>query len=77
MRNLNFFMMAFLVLTVFGCKKADYATAETVDSTAVAATTDLIEEENYIPETNTESYAAMEENPFESCLLYTSPSPRD
>jgi len=68
MRNLNFFMMAFLVLTIFGCKKADYETVETADSTAVAATTDLIEEENYIPETNTESYAALEENPFESPL---------
>ncbi|WP_343704900.1 VWA domain-containing protein [Flavobacterium sp.] len=68
MRNLNFFMMAFLVLTIFGCKKADYETVETADSTAVAATTDLIEEENYIPETNTESYAGLEENPFESPL---------
>ncbi|WP_318013904.1 VWA domain-containing protein [Flavobacterium sp. SH_e] len=68
MRNLNFFMMAFLVLTIFGCKKVDYATVETADSTAVAATTDLIEEENYIPETNTESYAGLEENPFESPL---------
>lgn len=68
MRNLNFFMMAFLVLTIFGCKKADYETVETADSTAVAVTTDLIEEENYIPETNTESYAGLEENPFESPL---------
>ncbi|WP_433764928.1 vWA domain-containing protein [Flavobacterium ginsenosidimutans] len=68
MRNLNFFMMAFLVLTIFGCKKADYATAETADSTAVAVTTDLVEEENYIPEANTESYAELEENPFESPL---------
>ncbi|RYJ39402.1 Outer membrane protein YfbK [Flavobacterium anhuiense] len=68
MRNLNFFMMAFLVLTIFGCKKVDYATVETADSTAVAATTDLIEEESYIPETNTESYAELEENPFESPL---------
>ncbi|MDQ6528856.1 VWA domain-containing protein [Flavobacterium sp. LHD-85] len=69
MRNLNFFMMAFLALTIFGCKKADYSAAEVADSTAVAvATTDLIEEENYIPETNTESYAELEENPFESPL---------
>jgi len=68
MRNLNFFMMAFLVLIIFGCKKADYATGEIVDSTAVAVTTDLMEEENYIPETNTESYAELEENPFESPL---------
>lgn len=68
MRNLNFFMMAFLVLTIFGCKKADYANVETADSTAVAVTTDLIEEENYIPEANTESYAVLEENPFESPL---------
>ncbi len=68
MRNLNFFMMAFLVLTIFGCKKADYAAAETTDSTAVAVTTDLVEEENYIPEANTESYAELEENPFESPL---------
>ncbi|WP_337992870.1 vWA domain-containing protein [Flavobacterium sp. KACC 22763] len=69
MRNLNFFMMAFLALTIFGCKKADYSAAEAVDSTAVAvATTDLIEEENYIPDANTESYAGLEENPFESPL---------
>lgn len=68
MRNLNFFMMAFLTLIIFGCKKVDYAILETADSTAVAATTDLIEEENYIPETNTESYAELEENLFESPL---------
>ncbi|WP_422389341.1 vWA domain-containing protein [Flavobacterium ginsenosidimutans] len=68
MRNLNFFMMAFLVFTIFGCKKADYSAVETADSTAVAVTTDLVEEENYIPEANTESYAELEENPFESPL---------
>jgi Ca-activated chloride channel family protein len=68
MRNLNFFMMAFLVLTIFGCKKADYAAEESIDSTAVAVTTDLVVEENYIPETNTESYAGLEENPFASPL---------
>ncbi len=69
MRNLNFFMMAFLVLTIFGCKKADYAAEENADSTAIAVTTtDLVEEENYIPDTNTESYAGLEENPFESPL---------
>ncbi|TDO98430.1 vWA domain-containing protein [Flavobacterium sp. 245] len=69
MRNLNFFMMAFLVLTIFGCKKADYAAEENADSTEIAVTTtDLVEEENYIPDTNTESYAGLEENPFESPL---------
>ncbi|MTH17062.1 DUF3520 domain-containing protein [Flavobacterium sp. LC2016-01] len=69
MRNLNFLMMAFLVLTIFGCKKADYAAEENADSTAIAVTTtDLAEEENYIPDPNTESYAGLEENPFESPL---------
>ncbi|CAM3661217.1 VWA domain-containing protein [Flavobacterium chungbukense] len=68
MRNLNFFMMAFLVLTIFSCKKA-YAPDEAADSTEIAVTTtDLVEEENYIPETNSESYAGLEENPFESPL---------
>ncbi|MEN2486744.1 VWA domain-containing protein [Flavobacterium sp. B11] len=67
MRNLNFFMMAFLVLTIFSCKKA-YApdqSYEAVDS--AAAVTDAIPEEMYI-EPNTESYAGLEENPFESPL---------
>ncbi|WP_354669346.1 vWA domain-containing protein [Flavobacterium johnsoniae] len=68
MRNLNFFMMAFLVLTIFSCKKA-YAPDAAADSTEIAVTTtDLVEEENYIPDTNTESYAGLEENPFESPL---------
>ncbi|MHC0446700.1 vWA domain-containing protein [Flavobacterium sp. 3-218] len=68
MRNLNFFMMAFLVLTIFSCKKA-YApdeAAEAMDMTVVA--TDEIPAENYIADPNTESYAALEENPFESPL---------
>ncbi|MDP5198138.1 VWA domain-containing protein [Flavobacterium sp. DG2-3] len=68
MRNLNFFMMAFLVLTIFSCKKA-YApdeAAEAMDMTVVA--TDEIPAENYAADPNTESYAALEENPFESPL---------
>lgn len=67
MRNLNFFMMAFLVLTIFSCKKA-YAPDEAAD--AIDMTTVALDEvpEQYIPEPNTESYAGLEENPFESPL---------
>ncbi|MBE8727353.1 YfbK domain-containing protein [Flavobacterium hungaricum] len=69
MRNFNFFMMAFLVLTIFGCKKADYATGEMLDNADVAvATTDSVSGEEYIAEPNTESYAGLEENAFESPL---------
>ncbi|WP_125718030.1 vWA domain-containing protein [Flavobacterium ustbae] len=68
MRNLNFFMMAFLVLTIYGCKKgyAPDQASETMDMTVVA--TDEIPEENYMEDPNTESYATLEENPFESPL---------
>ncbi|MBZ4037372.1 VWA domain-containing protein [Flavobacterium sp. 17A] len=69
MRNFNFFMMAFLVLTIFGCKKADYAAEENANSTEIAvATTDALDEDYATPEPNTESYAGLEENPFESPL---------
>lgn len=67
MRNLNFFMMAFLVLTIFSCKKA-YApneAADTMDMTVAVPAEDM-PYENYIPDPNTESYAALEENPFTS-----------
>lgn len=61
-------MMAFLVLTIFSCKKA-YAPEEAADSAEIAvATTDSVSDEEYIPEPNTESYAGLEENPFESPL---------
>ncbi|MBF4517268.1 VWA domain-containing protein [Flavobacterium sp. ANB] len=63
MKNKHFYLMAFLVLILVGCKKMDYA-AESEDMTVVA-TTDEIPEEN-ISEPNTESYAGLEENPFES-----------
>jgi Ca-activated chloride channel family protein len=69
MRNFNFFMMAFLVLTVFSCKKVDYAAEESADASEIAvATTDSVLGEEYIPEPNTESYAGLEENKFESPL---------
>nr|WP_255596585.1 VWA domain-containing protein [Flavobacterium potami] len=61
--------MAFLVLTIFGCKKADYAAEENANSTEIAvATTDALDEDYATPEPNTESYAGLEENPFESPL---------
>lgn len=64
MKNKHFYLMAFLVLILFSCKKgnADYA-SESADM--VVATTDEIPEEN-ISDPNTESYAGLEENPFES-----------
>jgi Ca-activated chloride channel family protein len=64
MKNKHFYLMAFLVLILVGCKKgnADYA-SESAD--IVVATTDEIPEEN-ISDPNTESYAGLEENPFES-----------
>ncbi|WP_414656172.1 vWA domain-containing protein [Flavobacterium sp.] len=69
MRNFNFFMMAFLVLTIFSCKKADYATEQNADATEIAVTTtDALDEDYALPEPNTESYAGLEENPFESPL---------
>ncbi len=69
MRNLNFFMMAFLVLTIFSCKKVDYANEQNADNTETAVTTsDALDEDYVIPEPNTESYAGLDENPFESPL---------
>ncbi|MFD1601346.1 von Willebrand factor type A domain-containing protein [Flavobacterium artemisiae] len=69
MRNFNFFMMAFLVLTIFSCKKVDYAAEDSADASEIAvATTDSVAGEEYIPEPNTESYAGLEENKFESPL---------
>ena len=62
-------MMAFLVLTIFSCKKADYATEQNADATEIAVTTtDALDEDYALPEPNTESYAGLEENPFESPL---------
>jgi Ca-activated chloride channel family protein len=64
MKNKHFYLMAFLVLVLFSCKKgnADYA-VESADMTVISS--DEIPEEN-ISEPNTESYATLEENPFES-----------
>ncbi|CAC9972379.1 hypothetical protein FLAPXU55_00055 [Flavobacterium panici] len=66
MKNKPFYLLAFLLLTVLSCKKYDAAAEETMDmDTTVVATTDEIPEEN-ISDPNTESYAGLEENPFES-----------
>ncbi|WP_343695899.1 VWA domain-containing protein [Flavobacterium sp.] len=66
MKNKTFYLLAFLFLVLASCKKQDAAAYETVDSTAVAADViDEIPEEN-ISDPNTESYAGLEENPFES-----------
>ncbi|WP_316635846.1 VWA domain-containing protein [uncultured Flavobacterium sp.] len=65
MKNKAFYLMAFLVLILCSCcKKQDAAAVETMDMTVVA-TTDEVPEEN-ISDPNTESYAGLEENPFES-----------
>ncbi|KOP36858.1 DUF3520 domain-containing protein [Flavobacterium sp. WLB] len=66
MKNKPFYLLAFLLLTVLSCKKYDAAAEETMNmDTTVVATTDEIPEEN-ISDSNTESYAGLEENPFES-----------
>ncbi|UUF15270.1 MULTISPECIES: vWA domain-containing protein [Flavobacterium] len=66
MKNKPFYLLAFLLLTVLSCKKYDAAAEETMNmDTTVVATTDELPEEN-ISDPNTESYAGLEENPFES-----------
>ncbi|WP_281231560.1 vWA domain-containing protein [Flavobacterium gelatinilyticum] len=63
MKNTPFYLLAFLLLVLISCKKQDASAYETVDLTAVAS--DEIPEE-YVSDSNTESYAGLEENPFES-----------
>ncbi len=63
MKNKAFYLMAFLLLILVSCKKEDAAAVETMDMTVVS--TDELPEEN-ISDPNTESYAGLEENPFES-----------
>jgi Ca-activated chloride channel family protein len=63
MKNKAFYLMAFLLLVLVSCKKQDAAAVETMDMTVVS--TDELPEEN-ISDPNTESYAGLEENPFES-----------
>jgi len=61
-------MMAFLALTIFSCKngyKSDQS-YETTDSAATVSIEAIPDEMNAEP--NTESYAELEENPFESPL---------
>ncbi|SNR53820.1 VWA domain-containing protein [Flavobacterium sp. ov086] len=64
MKNKAFYLIAFLVLVLSSCKKGDAdSAAEAMDMTVVS--TDELPEEN-ISDPNTESYAGLEENPFES-----------
>jgi Ca-activated chloride channel family protein len=63
MKNKPFYLLAFLLLIVLSCKKQDASAIETVDMSAVAV--DEVPEE-YVSDPNTESYAGLEENPFES-----------
>ncbi|PIF31781.1 Ca-activated chloride channel family protein [Flavobacterium sp. 9] len=63
MKNKAFYLMAFLLLILVSCKKQDAEAVETMDMTVVS--TDELPEEN-ISDPNTESYAGLEENPFES-----------
>lgn len=67
MKNKPFYLLAFLLLIVLSCKKQDSAAEDyAIESADIAvATTDEIPEEN-ISDPNTESYAGLEENPFES-----------
>ncbi|KUJ61532.1 hypothetical protein AR687_12695 [Flavobacteriaceae bacterium CRH] len=65
MKNKHFYLMAFLVLILVGCKKMDSSDYAAESADMVVATTDEIPEEN-ISDPNTESYAGLEENPFES-----------
>lgn len=66
MKNKHFYLMAFLVLVLFSCKKRDASAEEyAIESADIATTTDAIPEE-YNSDPNTESYAGLEENPFES-----------
>ena len=60
-------MMAFLVLTIFSCKKAYAPDASYETADMAVAVTDEVSEDNYT-DPNTESYAGLEENPFESPL---------
>ncbi|RZJ56235.1 MAG: VWA domain-containing protein [Flavobacterium sp.] len=65
MKNKHFYLLAFLFLALCSCKKADYATSEE-SSDIVVATTDEVIPDFDDSDTNTESYAEVEENPFES-----------
>ncbi len=66
MKNKPFYLLAFLLLIVLSCKKQDAATEDyAIESINVAAPADEAFEEN-ISDPNTESYAGLEENPFES-----------
>ncbi|WP_456313473.1 vWA domain-containing protein [Pseudomonas shirazensis] len=65
MKNKHFYLMAFLVLILVGCKKMDSSDYATESADMAVTTTDEIPEENF-SDPNSESYAQLEENPFES-----------
>jgi Ca-activated chloride channel family protein len=62
MKNQHFYLMAFLVLVLFSCGRKPEYSEESVDMIANETETT----ENVLPDSNTESYAGLEENPFES-----------
>ncbi|MEN2401399.1 VWA domain-containing protein [Flavobacterium sp. MC2016-06] len=69
MKNTSFYLMAFLLVALCSCKKQDAASADEVYNEAIQvnASAPVQEEPNYEPsDPNTESYAEVEENPFES-----------
>jgi len=65
MKNKPFYFMAFLFLVFVSCKKQD-APTETSDSMIVNASAPEEIPHEDISDSNTESYAELEENPFES-----------
>lgn len=67
MKNKPFYLLAFLIVVLVSCKKQSFSEEEYAAEAADMAvtTTDAIPED-YISDPNTESYAGLEENPFES-----------
>ncbi|MEA9415169.1 VWA domain-containing protein [Flavobacterium sp. PL02] len=65
MKNKHFYLMAFLVLVLFSCcKKREYSDEAAAADDVVVYDTEI--PENILPDSNTESYVGLEENPFES-----------
>lgn len=68
MKNYPFYLSVFLLLLFSNCKNGSGSENYAADTTSVAIETDLKVEsiENEINDSNSESYAELEENPFES-----------